>query len=251
MELEAPKPIPWYPDKLGWQFTYSRFQLRKVKALEEVHELLKRENEAGSITRQEAVSMVPPLFLDVQPHHRVCVWRPFTHHQTNMMTQQPGLGPEMPDMTDSPGARSLRDCSQARRGRTRVRVALEPSVSGKYSQPLTLCRCWIRARHQEARRRRCWRCCTRGRPCPADVWWPMTRRCSAAICWCTRPSACVALRSSSPTMTPRASPASRPAARPTYASNFGHLTPQADSGCQRMSSTRFCTGRIMSWCFSC
>ena len=28
-------------------------------------------NDAGSISRQEAVSMVPPLFLDVQPHHTV------------------------------------------------------------------------------------------------------------------------------------------------------------------------------------
>lgn len=34
---------------------------------------MKRENAAGSITRQEAVSMIPPLFLDVQPHHRVCM----------------------------------------------------------------------------------------------------------------------------------------------------------------------------------
>ena len=32
---------------------------------------MKRENDSGGITRQEAVSMVPPLFLDVQPHHRV------------------------------------------------------------------------------------------------------------------------------------------------------------------------------------
>ena len=28
-------------------------------------------NDAGSISRQEAVSMVPPLFMDVQPHHAV------------------------------------------------------------------------------------------------------------------------------------------------------------------------------------
>ena len=52
--------------------SFSRGQLRKLPILAEIHELLKRENEAGSITRQEAVSMVPPLFLGVQPHHRVC-----------------------------------------------------------------------------------------------------------------------------------------------------------------------------------
>ena len=52
--------------------SFSRAQLRKLPILAEIHELLKRENEAGSITRQEAVSMVPPLFLGVEPHHRVC-----------------------------------------------------------------------------------------------------------------------------------------------------------------------------------
>jgi hypothetical protein len=36
---------------------------------------MKRATDAGSISRQEAVSMVPPLFMDVQPHHRVgCAW---------------------------------------------------------------------------------------------------------------------------------------------------------------------------------
>jgi multisite-specific tRNA:(cytosine-C5)-methyltransferase len=36
-----------------------------------LHEWLKFANEYGSITRQEAVSMAPPLFLGVQPTHRV------------------------------------------------------------------------------------------------------------------------------------------------------------------------------------
>ncbi|RWW46895.1 hypothetical protein BHE74_00047157, partial [Ensete ventricosum] len=35
------------------------------------HEFLKQENEVGNITRQEAVSMVPPLFLDVHPDHHI------------------------------------------------------------------------------------------------------------------------------------------------------------------------------------
>lgn len=26
----------------------------------------------GNVSRQEAVSMLPPLFLDVEPHHKVC-----------------------------------------------------------------------------------------------------------------------------------------------------------------------------------
>lgn len=69
--LSPPLALPWYPDKLAWQLDFSRNQLRKLPRLEALHEFMKRETEIGSITRQEAVSMVPPLFLDVQPHHRV------------------------------------------------------------------------------------------------------------------------------------------------------------------------------------
>lgn len=68
---EAPKAMPWYPQQLAWQMDCSRMQLRKVPILGELHEFIKRETAAGSISRQEAVSMVPPLFLDVQPDHAV------------------------------------------------------------------------------------------------------------------------------------------------------------------------------------
>ncbi|KAL3845150.1 hypothetical protein ACJIZ3_002553 [Penstemon smallii] len=70
-EVEAIKPLPWYPDNLAWQSNFSRNQLRKNQTLEKFHEFLKLENEVGNITRQEAVSMVPPLFLDVRPDHFV------------------------------------------------------------------------------------------------------------------------------------------------------------------------------------
>ncbi|KAI8103000.1 hypothetical protein M9434_005788 [Picochlorum sp. BPE23] len=69
--IEPPKPLPWYPDKLAWQMNFSRYHLRRIDALKDVHEFMKRETDTGAITRQEAVSMIPPLFLDVQPHHRV------------------------------------------------------------------------------------------------------------------------------------------------------------------------------------
>ncbi|KAG6594890.1 tRNA (cytosine(34)-C(5))-methyltransferase [Cucurbita argyrosperma subsp. argyrosperma] len=70
-EAEAIRPLPWYPDNLAWHSNFSRMQLRKNQALESFHEFLKLENEIGNITRQEAVSMVPPLFLDVHPNHYV------------------------------------------------------------------------------------------------------------------------------------------------------------------------------------
>jgi hypothetical protein len=70
-EVEPPYPMPWYPNRLAWHMNFSRTCLRKMTVLSNLHEFIKRENDAGSISRQEAVSMVPPLFLDVQPHHVV------------------------------------------------------------------------------------------------------------------------------------------------------------------------------------
>ncbi|KAG2716682.1 hypothetical protein I3760_03G138900 [Carya illinoinensis] len=70
-EAEAIRPLPWYPENLAWHSNFSRMQLRKNQTLERFHEFLKLENEIGNITRQEAVSMVPPLFLDVNSYHFV------------------------------------------------------------------------------------------------------------------------------------------------------------------------------------
>ncbi|EOA28565.1 hypothetical protein CARUB_v10024783mg [Capsella rubella] len=70
-ELEAIKPLPWYPKNLAWHSNFSRKEIRKNQTLERFHEFLKLENEVGNMTRQEAVSMVPPLFLDVHPDHFV------------------------------------------------------------------------------------------------------------------------------------------------------------------------------------
>ena len=69
--IEPPKPLSWYPNQIAWQIGVSRRQLRKDERLVAIHEWMKVQNDAGGITRQEAVSMVPPLFLDVQPHHKV------------------------------------------------------------------------------------------------------------------------------------------------------------------------------------
>ncbi|RWR92447.1 tRNA cytosine34-C5-methyltransferase-like protein [Cinnamomum micranthum f. kanehirae] len=68
-EVEPIRPLSWYPDNLAWHLNFSRMQLRKNQTLERFHEFLKQENEIGNITRQEAVSMIPPLFLDVHPDH--------------------------------------------------------------------------------------------------------------------------------------------------------------------------------------
>ena len=69
--IQAPKPLPWYPNELGWYFDCSRKAFRKCATLKEFHQFLVTETELGNISRQEAVSMLPPMLLDVKPGHKV------------------------------------------------------------------------------------------------------------------------------------------------------------------------------------
>eukprot|EP01035_Chromulina_nebulosa_P018020 gene18020-23661_t len=54
----------------GYKLGADRRQIRRVPELEELHKWLIKHTDNGNITRQEAVSMIPPLALDVQPHHK-------------------------------------------------------------------------------------------------------------------------------------------------------------------------------------
>jgi 16S rRNA C967 or C1407 C5-methylase (RsmB/RsmF family) len=69
--LDPPAPLPWYPDRLGWQFDIPRCVFRNSPEFAEFHRFLALQTEQGNICRQEAVSMIPVLFLDVQPQHKV------------------------------------------------------------------------------------------------------------------------------------------------------------------------------------
>ncbi|CDK29542.1 unnamed protein product [Kuraishia capsulata CBS 1993] len=71
MEFEAPKPFPWYPNELGFQIDLPKAVVRKYSAFAKTQRFLVVETEVGNISRQEAVSMIPPLVLDVEPHHAV------------------------------------------------------------------------------------------------------------------------------------------------------------------------------------
>jgi len=66
-----PEEIKWYPNGLGWQIPTSRTELRKSTETAAFHKFLVSETEIGNICRQEAVSMIPPLLLNVEPHHYV------------------------------------------------------------------------------------------------------------------------------------------------------------------------------------
>ncbi|XP_042319859.1 RNA cytosine C(5)-methyltransferase NSUN2 isoform X1 [Sceloporus undulatus] len=70
-KIEMPQPLNWYPEELAWQTNLSRKVLRKSPELEKFHHFLVSETECGNISRQEAVSMIPPLLLNVQPHHKI------------------------------------------------------------------------------------------------------------------------------------------------------------------------------------
>ena len=70
-KFNPPEPIPWYPNELGWQYNVDRTSIRRNPAIATFHRFLVSETEVGNISRQEAVSMVPPLLLDVQSHHFV------------------------------------------------------------------------------------------------------------------------------------------------------------------------------------
>lgn len=70
-KYEEPLCLPWYPNGLGWQLQLTRKDIRRSEAFYRLHNFLIAETAAGSISRQEAVSMIPPLVLDVKSHHRI------------------------------------------------------------------------------------------------------------------------------------------------------------------------------------
>lgn len=72
-EENAPNifPLPWYPNRLAWQMELTRKDIRRNEIYYKLHNFLIAETEHGTISRQETVSMIPPLLLDVQSHHKV------------------------------------------------------------------------------------------------------------------------------------------------------------------------------------
>lgn len=63
--LKPLSQIPWYPKGLAWSVSAPRQMLRRDNLLSPFHKFLVSMNEIGAINRQEAVSMIPPLLLDV------------------------------------------------------------------------------------------------------------------------------------------------------------------------------------------
>jgi len=66
-----PKCLDWYPDRMAYQLNVTRKDIRREEIYFRLHNFLISETETGNISRQETVSMIPPLVLDVKPEHKV------------------------------------------------------------------------------------------------------------------------------------------------------------------------------------
>eukprot|EP01031_Cornospumella_fuschlensis_P043575 gene43575-53282_t len=69
-EFKAVECMNWYPDGNAFRLGTDRRSIRKLESLSGLHQWLKQHTDSGNVTRQEAVSMVPPIVLDAQPHHK-------------------------------------------------------------------------------------------------------------------------------------------------------------------------------------
>ncbi|KAK5048518.1 hypothetical protein LTR84_005608 [Exophiala bonariae] len=69
--VDAPRPVEWYPDQLAWFMTTPKNVIRRFKPFASFQKFLVAETDVGNITRQEVVSMIPPLLMDLKPHHTV------------------------------------------------------------------------------------------------------------------------------------------------------------------------------------
>eukprot|EP00754_Rhynchopus_humris_P010520 Rhum_TRINITY_DN14161_c3_g1::Rhum_TRINITY_DN14161_c3_g1_i1::g.70251::m.70251 len=65
--------VAWFPgDGMCWEAKMSKKDLAKnIPSAKPLHDFLVQETERGNISRQEVVSMIPTLFLDVKRHHLV------------------------------------------------------------------------------------------------------------------------------------------------------------------------------------
>ena len=70
-DVVVPSHLPWYPGRLAYQLNVTRKEIRRQEIYFRLHNFLVAETESGSISRQETVSMLPPLVLGVESHHAV------------------------------------------------------------------------------------------------------------------------------------------------------------------------------------
>ncbi|KKK18038.1 hypothetical protein ARAM_000766 [Aspergillus rambellii] len=65
--VEPPRPVEWYPDQLAWWMTTPKQVIRRFPPFASFQKFLVAETDVGNISRQEVVSMIPPLLMDLRP----------------------------------------------------------------------------------------------------------------------------------------------------------------------------------------
>ncbi|KAL2823373.1 S-adenosyl-L-methionine-dependent methyltransferase [Aspergillus cavernicola] len=65
--VEPPRPVEWYPDQLAWSMTTPKQVIRRFAPFASFQKFLVAETDVGNISRQEVVSMIPPLVMDLRP----------------------------------------------------------------------------------------------------------------------------------------------------------------------------------------
>ena len=66
-KVTPPYPISWFPDQLAWAMTTPKNIVRRHPPFASFQKFLVSETSVGNISRQEAVSMIPPLLMDIRP----------------------------------------------------------------------------------------------------------------------------------------------------------------------------------------
>jgi len=67
--MESKKYYP--PGNVLYELNVSKDILKKNFALKQIHQIIQQCNDAGLVTRQEIVSMLPPILLDLHYSHWV------------------------------------------------------------------------------------------------------------------------------------------------------------------------------------
>jgi multisite-specific tRNA:(cytosine-C5)-methyltransferase len=65
--VEPPEPVSWFPEKLAWSMKTPKQVVRKFPPFARFQKFLVSETGVGNISRQEVVSMIPPLLMDIRP----------------------------------------------------------------------------------------------------------------------------------------------------------------------------------------
>ncbi|KAK8118684.1 WD repeat containing protein 36 [Apiospora kogelbergensis] len=65
--VQAPQPVNWYPDHLAYSMNTPKHVIRKFPPFAAFQKFLVSETQVGNISRQEIVSMIPPLLMDLEP----------------------------------------------------------------------------------------------------------------------------------------------------------------------------------------